>query len=70
MISVTGEQWAILLDELAGIAPAGSNGAVTLETSRSGATLRRAISDGTALRFTKAEWKAFLAGARVHVEHA
>lgn len=32
-ISVTGEQWAMLLDDLAGIAPAGRNGAVTLASS-------------------------------------
>lgn len=64
-ISVTSEQWATLLDEFAGIVPAGRNGAVTLETNRSGTTLLRAISDGTTLRFTKAEWRAFLAGARV-----
>ncbi|MGH3888431.1 MAG: DUF397 domain-containing protein [Pseudonocardiaceae bacterium] len=56
-ISVTGEQWAILLDEFAGTVPAGSNGAVTVETSSSGTTLLRAISDGTTLSFTKAEWE-------------
>jgi Domain of unknown function (DUF397) len=32
-ISVTGEQWATFLDEFAGIAPAGRNGAVTLASS-------------------------------------
>lgn len=37
-ISVTGQQWTILL---------------------------RAISDGTTLRFTKAKWSAFLAGAHL-----
>ncbi|MGQ0719111.1 MAG: DUF397 domain-containing protein [Pseudonocardiales bacterium] len=64
-ISVTGEQWTILLGEFAGTVPAGRNGAVTVETKSSGTTLLRAISDGTTLRFTKAEWRAFLAGARV-----
>ncbi|MGH3869608.1 MAG: DUF397 domain-containing protein [Pseudonocardiaceae bacterium] len=32
-ISVTGEQWATFLDEFAGIAPAGRNGAVPLARS-------------------------------------
>lgn len=54
-ISVTGQQWTILLSEFAGTVPAGSNGAVTVETSRNGTTLLRALSDGTTLRFTKAE---------------
>ncbi|MGH3565542.1 MAG: DUF397 domain-containing protein [Pseudonocardia sp.] len=65
MISVTGEQWAIMLAEFAGSVPAASNDAVTVEISGSGTTLLRAISDGTTLRFTKAEWRAFLAGVRV-----
>ncbi len=64
-ISVTGQQWTVLLDEIVGTVPAGSNGAVTVETSRSGTTLLRATSDGTTLRFTTAEWRAFLAGAHV-----
>jgi hypothetical protein len=65
-ISVTGQQWTIMLDEFTGNLPAGSNGAVTVNTSRSGHTLLRAISDGTTLRFTNAEWRAFLGGAQVH----
>jgi Domain of unknown function (DUF397) len=65
-ISIAVQQWTIMLDELTGDAPAGSNGAVTVSTSRSGHTLLRAVSDGTTLRFTNAEWGAFLAGARVH----
>jgi hypothetical protein len=39
-ISVTGEQWATLLDELAGTIPAESNGAVAVETSSRGTTLQ------------------------------
>lgn len=62
-ISVTGEQWTILLGELVGSVPVESNGTVTVETTRSGTTLLRAITDGTTLGFTKAEWSAFLAGA-------
>jgi uncharacterized protein DUF397 len=39
MISVTGEQWAILLDELTGTVPDGSNSAVVVEISSSGTPL-------------------------------
>lgn len=35
-ISVTGKQWAILLGEFAGTAPAGNNGAVTVAITSSG----------------------------------
>jgi hypothetical protein len=64
IISVTVEQWDVLLDELVGRTQTGANRALSVEILADQTTCLRATELPTTLRFTKTEWAMFLAGVR------
>ncbi|MGH3614373.1 MAG: DUF397 domain-containing protein [Pseudonocardia sp.] len=65
IITVSVEEWTAFLDELAGHAIAGPEGSLVVEDGPHGPLLR-ATRQRTALRFTHAEWHAYLAGVHAH----
>lgn len=69
IITVTVEQWAVLLDELVDRAATGANGALSVEILADQTTRLRAAELRTALRFTKTEWEMFLGGVRAGEFH-
>ncbi len=69
IIKITHDEWATLLDELTVNGSPEANRAVTVELDDYGTTTLRAVRDATALTFTKAEWRSFLAGAHAGEFH-
>lgn len=63
VISVPVAAWPGFIDEVLGIAPAGSNHAVRIEHLDDGVVRLRAIGGSVALTYTSSEWAAFTAGA-------
>jgi len=63
VISVPATAWPGFVDEVLGIAPAGSNHAVRIEHLDDGVVRLRAISGSVALTYASSEWAAFTAGA-------
>ncbi|EHR53459.1 protein of unknown function (DUF397) [Saccharomonospora marina XMU15] len=64
VISISVTEWQGFVDEVLGVAAAGSNHAVRIEHLDDGAVRLRAIRGGVALTYTSSEWAAFTAGAR------
>ena len=65
-ITVTIKQWSAWLDELTGRTAMGTNGALSVEVDPDGAATLRAVSTGTTLHYTRAEWRTYLAGVHAH----
>jgi len=65
IITITAERWTAFLDDLTGHPTRGTDAALIVASSPDGSLLH-AANQGTTLRFTHAEWQAFLAGVHAH----